>query len=220
MCLIYLRQYGSPRHILFSKSTCGKVTSWILEKKWWKIICHLCVELFFSMILQCSPGKHDVHHVHTWFDLWTSSSTWEKNFPGLRCGMFLTMLKIKYAPAWQTNNCSIVGSTNCFLARSRGVLNTQDPHIIWGWWLESGLVWGLILQFFWIFYCSWSHWYNKYMYSMTTWVKKLHNIKPLQFAWIRIVMASDGRRNPIDRITQPVRKLSATGSTSMYSIVV
>ena len=55
---------------------------------------HLGMELFFSKILQCSPGEHDVHHVNTCFELWLSSSTWERNF--FR-GMFQTKLKVKYA---------------------------------------------------------------------------------------------------------------------------
>ena len=54
----------------------------------------------FSKILLCSYGEHDVHHVNPWFDLWTSSSTWEqKHFSRLRCRMFKNKLKVKYAPA-------------------------------------------------------------------------------------------------------------------------
>ena len=78
--------------------TYNKVTSWILGKIV-KNDMTLGYGTDFSKILLCSYGEHDVHHVNPWFDLWTSSSTWEQNhFSRLRCRMFKTKLKVKYAP--------------------------------------------------------------------------------------------------------------------------
>ena len=101
--LIYLRQYSSHRPIWASKSTCGKGTSGILETKWWTMVWHFGMELYFSKILQFPPGEH----VNIWFDFGTSSSTWEqKKILQLRHTMFQTTLKVKYTSACIVNKLS------------------------------------------------------------------------------------------------------------------
>ena len=101
--LIYLRQYRSHRSILVSKSTCGKVISWILEKKWWKMMWHLCMELFFSKI------NNNVHLVM--FTMWIPDLTCEhplqhgkKIFSMLSSNLNTPLVPITSSPACWKNN--------------------------------------------------------------------------------------------------------------------
>ena len=61
----------------------------------------------------------------------------------------------------------IPGSQFCYANESRGALNTPDLWIIWGLWLQPGLVLDWIAHFFQVFYPILSLFIGKCCFSVT-----------------------------------------------------